>query len=77
MACRLFGAKPLAKQMPANFQYDACEQISVKLESEFTKMYLKLSSAKMAAILADENFKYNLKIVKMIPTLHVHCITLN
>ena len=35
MACRLFGAKPLAKSMLAYCQLDLWEQISVKFELEF------------------------------------------
>ena len=56
MACRLFGAKPLPEHTLAYCQLDSWEQISVKFESEFLallfkEIHLKMSSAKMAAIL--------------------------
>ena len=46
MACCLFSAKPLPEPMLAYFQLDPWES------SPFKKMHLKLSSAKMAAILS-------------------------
>ena len=46
MACRLFGAKPLPEPLQVYYQLDSWEQVP------FKKMHLKLSSAKMAAILA-------------------------
>ena len=57
MACRLFEAKPLPEPMLAYCQLDSWEQISVKFEFEilsfsFKKMYLKIWSDKMAAILS-------------------------
>ena len=56
MACRLFGVKPLSKPMLGYCQLDCQEQTSVKLNLEFLwfsfkKIHLKLSSARMAAIL--------------------------
>ena len=56
MACRLFGAKPLSEPMLAYCQLDSWEQISVKFKSKFylfiQKIYLKMSSAKLMAILS-------------------------
>ena len=48
MACRLYGAKPLSSQMLCYCQLDPKEQTSViKVQHfSFTKMYLKISSAK-------------------------------
>ena len=50
MACRLFGAKP--EPMLVYCHLDSWEQISVKFESELKKMYLKMTSARMAVILS-------------------------
>ena len=59
MAWRLFGAKPSPEPMQAYHQLDSREQILVKfyhfsgiLSFSFKKVHLKLSSAKMAAILS-------------------------
>ena len=57
MACRLFGVKPLSKPMLGYCQLDSWEQVSIKfwagiLLFSFTKMHLKMSSAKMATILS-------------------------
>ena len=59
MACRLFGAKPLPEIMLVYCQLHSWKQISVKFESEFRilwfifkKMHLKMSSARMSAILS-------------------------
>ena len=57
MACRLFGAKPLSKPMLGNCQLNPYGHTSVKFQSKyiffsFTKMHLKISSAKLAAILS-------------------------
>ena len=51
MACLLYGTKPLSKLMLGYCQIDPWEQTSVKFESKyiffsFTKMHLKISSAK-------------------------------
>ena len=57
MACRLFGAKSLPEPMLAYCQFDPWEQISVNfligiIFFSFTKMHLKMSSTKMAAVLS-------------------------
>ena len=55
MACRLFGAKPLSEPTLTHCLLYSWEYISVKFVSElfsFKKMQLKMSSAKMAAILS-------------------------
>ena len=56
VACLLFVAKLLPEPMLAYCLLDFWEQISVKFEVEFyhfhKKMYLKLSSAKIVAILS-------------------------
>ena len=59
MACHLFGAKPLPEPVQDCCQLDSWEQIQVQWNSigilsfSFKKMHLKLSSAKMAAILSS------------------------
>ena len=52
MACHLFGAKPLPETMLIYRQLDSWEHMSEKLESDFKKIHLKMSSAKMATILS-------------------------
>ena len=53
MAWRLFSAKPLPEPMVAYCQLDFWEQIRIRILSfSLKKMHLKLSSAKMAAILS-------------------------
>ena len=59
MACRLFAAKPLPEPMLAYCQLYSSEQISVKLESEFSIVFIQenaceMSSAKMATICSGE-----------------------
>ena len=49
MACRLCGVKPLPEPMLAGFQLDTREN---NLSFSFTKIQLKMPSAKMAAILS-------------------------
>ena len=57
-ACRLFGAKPLSEAMVVYCQLDSWEQLSFSeiwigiVTFSFKKMHLKMSSAKMAAILS-------------------------
>ena len=59
MAGHLFGAKPLPEPVQDCCQLDSWEQIQVQWNSigilsfSFKKMHLKLSSAKMAAILSS------------------------
>ena len=59
MACRLFSVKPLPEPMMIYCQLDPQENISVTFKPEFKKIYFKMSSAKMAAILprGDEFFR--------------------
>ena len=53
MACCLIGAKPLPEPMLAYCQLDTWEQIGIRmLPFSFKKIHLKMSSAKMSAILS-------------------------
>ena len=57
IGCRLFCAEPLLEQMLTFCQLDPLERSSAKFEFKyeiflFMKMHLKMSSAKMAAILS-------------------------
>ena len=53
MVCCLFGAKPLPEPMLVYCQPDSLEQIWIgSLSFSFKKMHLKMSSAKMAAVLS-------------------------
>ena len=59
MVCRLFGAKPLPDSTLTYCQLDPWEQTSMTFESKYKTssmvMHLKMSSAKMEAILSSED----------------------
>ena len=74
MACRLFGAKPLSAPMLAFCQLDYWKQISEKFEIgirslSLKKMHLKMSSARMGAILSRGRWVK----VAIVATLVVKC----
>ena len=75
VACRLYGANPISRPMLDYCQLD-WEQVSVKFESEFynfhsQKMHLKLSSAKMAAILSRGRWVNLMQFHSGLPCRHL------
>ena len=77
MAWRRTGAKPLPEPILAYCQLDSWEQISMTFESQlpflFKKIHLKMSSAKMAAILTRKETSFNPLMYNSFPML-AHCL---